>query len=181
MKHLLLIVVVFACMSSYGQTGRVIINSRIFDAQTKEKIGIVRVGTQLEIVEKTGQYYTILYSGQNCLIPSHCIKIDQPTVDDGVKELPAEDQQKIINQSLIYTNYCLNKYRTEQLTGFWISVFGGGVAIVGAANGDNEITTVGGVISLGGGVIMLTSYRWLKKAYIYPIRQGVGVGLQINF
>jgi hypothetical protein len=43
------------------------------------------------------------------------------------------------------------------------------------------LTTAGGVLAIGGCVLNLISYRWLKKAYVVPIKNGAAIGVKYNF
>jgi hypothetical protein len=38
---------------------------------------------------------------------------------------------------------------------------------------------IGGAVSLGGFIVSINSYKWLRRAYVYPTNKGVAVG--INF
>jgi hypothetical protein len=44
---------------------------------------------------------------------------------------------------------------------------------------NKKMVVAGGVFMLGGGVLHVLSYRWLKRAYLVPIENGIAV--QMNF
>lgn len=50
-----------------------------------------------------------------------------------------------------------------------------------AENRNKALTIAGGAIVLGGGVLHIISYRWLKRAYIMPIDNGFAAGIKLKF
>jgi hypothetical protein len=177
-------------MFAPGQnTGTVLVKSRLLDPETKDKVLSVSRGENLEITgEKVKGYYPVKYDGEDYLIFHEYFRVEKPqpikaentNIKSGVDELSDFDQTKI-NQSVIYTNYCLNNFRKEQLWGIGISIAGGGLAAIGASNSSDELIVIGGIASLSGLILGVHSYRWLRRAYIYPIENGAAVGVKIKF
>lgn len=190
MKQIIFVLILFSCFSAVGQTtGTVVVKTRLIDAETKTRSLTVDRGTELEIIkDKEKGYYTVSYEGNKYLMFHENINIhNQSNIHVGKIKIPSDfaklnefDQTKI-NQSFLFTNYCLSKFRKEQLTGFGLGLVGGGLAVVGSINESNELAIIGGIVSLSGLVIHLSSYRWLKRAYFYPLENGAAVGLKIKF
>lgn len=126
-----------------------------------------------------------------------------------------------LDYQILYTRYCLNKYRQEQLTAIGLEIGGIITAIYAAqlpsedinalleynrtimsypnnnpnasrearrvldeANNklDNKREFVGfiaGGLVIGGGILHIISYRWLKNAFIQPSRDRIGIIIHI--
>lgn len=190
MKKILIIFFLVVSFSTFGQqTGIVTIKTSLWDSDAKKRILRVDKGTELEITGKMEKgYYPVIYDGNKYRVFHRYVYIEKKAdvavgeikVPSQITELTDFDQEKI-NQSLLFTNYCLDRYRKGQLTGFTLSVIGGSLAVIGALNEPSELVAIGGIVSLSGVVVQLRSYRWLKKAYVFPIENGAAVGIQINF
>lgn len=122
----------------------------------------------------------------------------EPPKDQNYQDLKVESHsvynfQAQLNDSQVadelrHLKYCLNKYRQDKLTGFWLTVGGSFTAALSVSLYQYDVIgqetaaigyIAGGVSMVTGGVMQLISHRWLKKAYLGPT--GSGIGLAINF
>lgn len=86
-----------------------------------------------------------------------------------------------INFRIDHTAYCLQNFRREQLVGIATQIGGGCVMAISAFSKVEEIMYVGGVMVLTGFIFQMRSYRWLNQAYVYPIENGLSVGIKLKF
>ena len=130
------------------------------------------------------------------LIPKVSYTQNNTNINQLNKNLKLKTNIDTLQYQISFTNYCLQKHRNEMLLGRWLQI-GGAVGIsffnISQLNGmraatnkfetkSNEIvkrqdiaTIVGGVAILAGTVLQLNSYKWLKRAYITPSENGIGV------
>lgn len=122
-----------------------------------------------------------------------------------------------LDYQILYTRYCLNKYRQEQLTAIGLEIGGIITAIYASQlpsedlnalleynrtimsypnNNDNArreamralteannkldnkrefVGFIAGGLVIGGGILHILSYRWLKKTLIQPSRDRIGI------
>lgn len=103
----------------------------------------------------------------------------------GTLSLSAIDENQISDE-IRHLKYCLNKYRQDKLTGFWLTVGGSFTAALSVSLYQYDVISqetaaigyiAGGATMVTGGVMQLISHRWLKKAYMGPSGSGLTIGL----
>jgi hypothetical protein len=178
MKNFIVIALLLITSSSFAQQGKTIYKARLLDVTTREKVLTVDRGTMLDIIKDVEKgFFTVGYEGNSYLIFQDDIEVFKaPKSLDA--NFPVIDQETL-NQSILFTNYCLNRFRVQQLTGIGLSIAGGIIAASGASLENPEVMLIGGAVSLGGFVVSINSYKWLRRAYVFPTNKGVAVG--INF
>ena len=176
MKHLFAVILfIVVAATAYGQQGKTIYKTHLLDAESRKKVLPVEKGTVLDIVKgKERGYYTVNYNSENYLIFHNELAVIKVPQNTKIREL----DQKTLNESILFTNYCLNKYRVQQLTGFGMMITGGIIATTSMMGENTEVLTLGGAaLSFGGFIVSLNSFKWLKRAYVYPTNKGVAVGI----
>jgi hypothetical protein len=173
MKTLILAIVLLCGFESIGQQSAIVsFRTNLYDNVTKKSVGKISSNEEVLVVQETDRFKSIIiYKDKQYLIRSDALKLqEQP------------DKKQVINyQSLEYTNYCLDKFRRNQLSAIGLVAGGGILAYVGVINEQKEIITVGTLISVSGLFVHLNSYKWLKNAYIAPAKNGLTAGLLITF
>lgn len=93
-----------------------------------------------------------------------------------------------LSYRLDYTNYCLYRFYNENKVALFLELTGIGLVVCGeiCSNiSDTQMSTLmyvtGGIFVVTGAILHLNSYKWMKKAYIIPIENGIAVGINIEF
>lgn len=178
MKFILLFESLLITTAIFAQEGEVLFKTSLRDVSTRKKVMEIDRGVILDVVKDVEKgYYTVNYEGNNYFIHQDDLYVFKIPEKKEVSTI--EIDQKTINESILFTNYCLNKFRVQQLTGIGLSIAGGVIAASGASLENPEVMLIGGAVSLGGFIVSINSYKWLKRAYVYPTNKGIAVG--INF
>ena len=182
MKKLLLLSLIFFCSLVYGQRKDTLF-LKSGQVLTVFKIAYIE-GNQIHFILKEGQETQLV---DTSLVQKYCMDVDSKI--NYSKSIESDYYQLNKNRSeqdykTGWIQYNLQNYYGEERTS---QIFYGAGLLAGAVylclpdekNNNSPILYVSGTLTLIGYLIHLDSFKWLKRASIEPIRNGVSVKLKL--